>query len=313
MKRAGKVRWGELKVGVVILFALAFLIYASFKGGGTSIFETVISYRAFFTDLDGLVQGSPVWLSGVEVGSVKKVRFLEQPLEDGTNIEVVFGVKSSVKYMITRGSKIQLGTIGLLGDKYVRLLPGPPSEIELPEESILPVLGTAGLAGALEKLPETMDRFNSILQHWDNLIAQVDTGSGTLSRLIKDDQLATDIALLVERSGNLMNTLVTSTSSITRDFHLLQQDFHALADQLTNGEGTITKLLKDPAPFHNLVSATATLDTVLSRINEGDGTAGQLVNDQELYTNIKDLMARLNTLVADMMDNPKKYFKFSVF
>jgi len=313
MKRAGKVKWGELKVGILIFIGILFMLYASFRGGGTSIFESKNDYTSYFEDLDGLAVGSPVWLAGVEVGNVDNVTFLEQQVELGKNIQIDMRVKGSVAYLITPGSRVQIATIGLLGDKYVKILPGPPADIPLAGGSVIPASGTAGLAGAMEGLPETIDRLNRLLTSVENLAAAVDTGSGTLAMLIRDPELATEVTNLIDRSSSLMATLERNASSMSRDFESISSDFHALSEELLSGQGTIAQLLKDPRPFDNIVSATARLDTLLAKVESGEGTAGQLVNDQELYDNITDLMARMNTLTKDLMDNPKKYFKFSVF
>lgn len=313
MKRAGQVRWGELKVGILIFIGILFMLYASFRGGGTSIFESKNDYICYFQDLDGLAVGSPVWLAGVEVGNVSDIEFLKEQIEPGKSIKVTMKIKGSVQYLITPGSTAQIATIGLLGDKYVKILPGPTADVPLAGGSVIPDTGAAGLAGAMEGLPETIERLNRLLTSVENLAAAVDTGSGTLSMLIRDPELAKNVTNLINRSRDLMVTLDQNVSDLSRDFKSISKDFHALSEELLNGQGTIAKLLKDPEPFDNIVSATAHLDTLLAKIDSGEGTAGQLVNDQELYDNIKDLMARMNTLTKDLMDNPKKYFKFSVF
>jgi len=313
MKRAGKVKWGEMKVGILIFIAVAFMFYASFRGGGTSIFEPKITYHAYFDNLNGLAVGAPAWLAGVEVGSVSGLEFLKEKLSEEKTIKIDITIKESVAYLITPGTAVELGTIGLLGDKYIRIIPGKPSDVPLADGSILESRGAAGLDGVLERLPETADRFNRILASFENVMAQVDTGSGTVSMLIKNKELAESIHGLVNKSNRLMETLELGTTSLTRDFRLIQEDFHALSAEMLKGQGTIGQLLRDPEPFNNLVSATARLDSILAKVDSGDGTLGQLVNDQEMYTNIKDLMARMNVLVRDIMDNPKKYFKFSIF
>jgi phospholipid/cholesterol/gamma-HCH transport system substrate-binding protein len=313
MKRAGKVKWAELKVGIIIALGAITMIYVSFRGGGTSLFESKIDYVLYCNDLDGLVVGSPVWLAGVEVGNVNRISFLEAPIEPGKNIEVIIRVKESVTYLMTSGTTAQLGTIGLIGDKYVKLIPGPTSDTSLDGGSVIPSAGKAGIGGALKELPKTISRINSLLESIENILVSLDTAGGTLPMLIKDRELAARISNLIDRTDGLVTTLDEGASSMTRDIHTMSDDFHSLSEELLAGRGTFGKLLKDPAPFDNIVSATARLDTLLQKVNTGEGTAGQLVNDQELYTNMKDMMARLNTLVKDLMDNPKKYFKFSVF
>jgi phospholipid/cholesterol/gamma-HCH transport system substrate-binding protein len=313
MKRAGKVKWGELKVGIIIALAIAAMLYASFKGGGTSIFEQKNNYLCYFSDLDGLAIGSPVWLAGVEVGNVSNIDFLKEQREPGRNIEVHLRVKKSVAYLITPGTFAQISTIGLLGDKYAQLLPGPLSDSPLPNGSVIPSKSQAGLAGAITELPEIIDRINQLLASIERVLVSVDTAGGTIPMLIKDRGLAERVSSLVDKSSNLVTTLDKNASSMTRNIGTIADDFHALSEELLAGQGTLGQLLRDPAPFDNIVSTTARLDTLLRKVDSGEGTAGQLVNDQELYDNIKDLMARMNTLIKDLADNPKKYFKFSIF
>ena len=38
-----------------------------------------------------------------------------------------------------------------------------------------------------------------------------------------------------------------------------------------------------------------------------------VVNDEELYQDIRNLVVRVDNLLADIEENPRKYFKFSVF
>ena len=70
MKRSIHIRWGEVRVGLLIMFAFAALLYASFSGGGTSILESKVDYRSYFKNVNGLVKGCPVWIAGVEVADL---------------------------------------------------------------------------------------------------------------------------------------------------------------------------------------------------------------------------------------------------
>jgi phospholipid/cholesterol/gamma-HCH transport system substrate-binding protein len=51
----------------------------------------------------------------------------------------------------------------------------------------------------------------------------------------------------------------------------------------------------------------------LKRIDSGEGTAGALIRDEKLAQELKDTIRELKELTADIKENPKKYFKFSVF
>ena len=55
------------------------------------------------------------------------------------------------------------------------------------------------------------------------------------------------------------------------------------------------------------------VDTVLGMAAAGHGTVGRALNDPKLYDELAGSLARLNALLLDMQNNPKKYFKFTMF
>ena len=62
MKRTVKVKWGEVRVGLLLVFAVTAVLWATFSGGGTSVLESKVRYMAYFDNVQGLVTGSPVWI-----------------------------------------------------------------------------------------------------------------------------------------------------------------------------------------------------------------------------------------------------------
>ena len=87
MPRTRSLAWSELKVGIVSVFALviaAALIFMISGSGG--FFWQRYSIKTVFTDIEGLKQGAPVRVAGVEIGSVKKMDF------NGDKVEVTLDV-----------------------------------------------------------------------------------------------------------------------------------------------------------------------------------------------------------------------------
>jgi len=54
-------------------------------------------------------------------------------------------------------------------------------------------------------------------------------------------------------------------------------------------------------------------DSVMTRIQNRSGTIGLLVGDSTLYIQTTLAVQQLRALLADIQENPRKYFKFSVF
>ena len=78
MKRSDNIGWAQVKAGVLITLAL--LLFAGgvvIMGDKTKFFIPKGSLSVIMTDVAGLKIGAPVWLAGVDVGLVRKIRFLK--------------------------------------------------------------------------------------------------------------------------------------------------------------------------------------------------------------------------------------------
>ena len=113
----------ELIVGLFILVGIIALCYISVKlgkmewvgGGGYQV-------TAVFPKLGGLKVGALVEIAGVEVGRVKSLS-----LDDNYQASVVLDINEDVK--LQDDSIASIKTKGLLGEKYVEILPGGEDKI----------------------------------------------------------------------------------------------------------------------------------------------------------------------------------------
>lgn len=311
MKRSIHVRWGKLRVGLLVMFAIAMALWASLSGGGTSIFETKGEFSCYFKNVNGLVKGSPIWMSGVEVGNVKSVRFVR--LDSLRQVEVNCRVKRSVWNMMTKGTEVSLGTIGFLGDKYVEVYPGPADKPVVPENSVVPTRDV-GEAGTMFKAGERA--FNSageVVNNLDTLLKRMNRGEGTLGRMATDKDLYEQLTRLLADLITLTHGLQKNQEKLTVSIEKMANSTEGVASRITGDSGSVGKMFNDKQLYNNLASATARLDSITVKLNSGRGSASMLVNDTALYVEITNLMQRVNNLVTDIEKNPRKYFKFSVF
>jgi phospholipid/cholesterol/gamma-HCH transport system substrate-binding protein len=311
MKRSNKVKWGEIKVGVLITIAIFVLLWASFSGSGTSIFDKKIRYVAYFDNVNGLVKGAPVWIAGVEVGNVQTITFVN--LDSAGQIEIKLRVKETVANMITIDARIRLGTIGLLGDKYVEIIPGTLGKPLIAEDSAIRTDATGDLAAIMSEGEELVTTSRKVMSNLSNITEQIRNGGGTVGQLITDRQLYTELTGLIGSMTVLIDDLQKNQTRITLAIENISSDLEGISAKANNNSGTIGKMLGDPGMYDNLHSSAGRIDSILSKINRGQGTAGAIVNDDELYQEIKNLIVRIENLVADIEKNPRKYFKFSVF
>jgi phospholipid/cholesterol/gamma-HCH transport system substrate-binding protein len=53
--------------------------------------------------------------------------------------------------------------------------------------------------------------------------------------------------------------------------------------------------------------------TVVQKMNSTEGTMGRLINDPALYDNLSQTSSNANALVLDIKDHPKRYINVSIF
>ncbi len=311
MKRTIKVKWGELKVGLLIVFAIAVLLWASFSGGGTSIFDRKVKYTGYFDNVNGLVTGAPVWISGVEVGNVYSMKFID--VDSISRIEIKMRIKRSVSYMITTDASMKLGTIGMLGDKYIEIFPGTLTLPRIEEGGVIESKLAVDLSAVLTEGQDAVIHTKEMIKNLDDITARIKRGEGSIGRMFAEDELYVEISGLITSMTVLVDGMQKNQERLFSSIENMSGTVDELASKIDNKTGTIGKLIGDPALYNELLTSTARIDTILAKINDGRGTAGAMVNDDELYDDIKNLIVRIESLVADIEQNPRKYFKFSVF
>jgi phospholipid/cholesterol/gamma-HCH transport system substrate-binding protein len=113
---------------VVLAVALGFLGYAVANTGRSTVSGYALHAR--FDRIDGLVIGADVRLAGVKVGSVTTARVDPQTYQ----ADVTFTVQNAVK--LPRDSSAEITSDGLLGGKYLSLVPGGDEQMLAPGDAV---------------------------------------------------------------------------------------------------------------------------------------------------------------------------------
>jgi len=343
MPRTRSLAWSELKIGLVTVFAVvmaALLVFA--VGGAGGFFWQRYPLKAHFPNIATVKSGTPVRVSGIEVGLVTAIEF------SGSGADAVFEVARTVRPLITDRSLAVIGAISMLGEGALDITAAPDGT---------PIadwgyVRTGIDSGSIAALTTTA---SASLSETQQLIADLRAGKGTLGRLVTDDgayretesliRAATRVAEAVQSGrgsvGRLMNdpkvydelaasttALNTITGRLVRGEGSLGQLLHdpalaqsasaaashleSITGRLARGEGSAGRLLTDQQLFDRLSSTTARIDELTTRLAAGEGTAGLLLQDRRLYENMSAAVTELRGLVSDIRKDPKKYLNVKV-
>jgi phospholipid/cholesterol/gamma-HCH transport system substrate-binding protein len=270
-----EVRWSQLKVGVLVLAALAALTALVFlmsndTGGFFTGKLTLVSY---FENSAGLKVGAPVTLEGVTIGNVSQIRFV--PQRQLTPVEAV--MKVSKKYLdgLHKDTRASLTTVGVLGDTVVDLDSEHATGAQADNGDELKTNETPTISDVVKASQGTIEQLNTILAKIDNLVDSLNTGKGSIGQLIN--------------SPDLYNKALATVNQL-----------QSLADQITNGKGTIGKLVNDDTLYNNFNDGVAKLDHITSDIDAGKGNIGKLLKDETLFNNLNSTVAQANQLITQV-------------
>jgi phospholipid/cholesterol/gamma-HCH transport system substrate-binding protein len=92
---------------------------------------------------------------------------------------------------------------------------------------------------------------------------------------------------MVERGTDLLVTLNTVSGEL-----------RGIVDQVKDGQGTVGKLIADPALYNNVNATVSRLNSMVGSIQEGKGTVGKLVASDELYTKVNTTVDNVNDVIG---------------
>jgi len=171
-----------------------------------------------------------------------------------------------------------------------------------------------GLAEAVfVEAKNSISDVRSTINNVDSILARMNRGEGTLGKVVTDEAMYNNMTSLLAEMTKLTADLQKNQIRIVESLEKTSDAVGAITTKVDNNTGTIGRLVNDPKLYDNLANSTASLDSILHKMNVAEGNLGMLVNDTALYSEMADLMARMNSLITDIQNDPRKYFKFSVF
>lgn len=149
----------EVAAGAVVLaIAAIFLGYAVLHSGRGAVAADGMLLRASFDRIDGLANGADVRIAGVKVGSVTNSRINPETFA----AELTLRVDRSLK--LPSDTSAEITSEGLLGGKYVALVPGGSDKLLADGGKITETQGSVSLESLLGKFIFSVTQMNASQQ-----------------------------------------------------------------------------------------------------------------------------------------------------
>lgn len=203
-----KVRLGLFVAGGLALFVLAIFIIGKQK----NLFNPVFKLTSTFYNVSGLQVENNIRFSGITVGTVDDISIIND-----STVRVDMWIKKDVNQFIKSDCKVAIGSEGLIGDRLMIITQGT-SDAPLAEEgqqldSEEPVETDAIMAS----LQVTAGYAEIISQQLAEIMVKVNSGNGTLGRLIQDTTIASNL-------GQTMVNLRKSSQGLDENMEAAQHN-----------------------------------------------------------------------------------------
>jgi phospholipid/cholesterol/gamma-HCH transport system substrate-binding protein len=269
-----EIQWSQLRVGALVLTAMAVLIILIFlMSGSAGGFTRKLYLRSYFENAAGLKDGAPVTLEGVTVGNVIHVRIV--PNRNPTPVEVTMQVGHKFLHDLHTDSTASIAQAGVLGDSYVDLgsahASGPPPN----QNAELKASGSPSIQDVIRTSQVSIEEVNNLTRKIETLVDSLNSKRGVVGDLINDPELGHKITLIAT-------------------------DLQTITGAIAGGKGSLGKLVNDDTLYDRANAAVDKLDKITTDLNDGKGSAGKLLKDDSFYNNLNAAVANTNQLVGEI-------------
>jgi len=252
----------QARVGVVVLLGMALFVLALFALANRAfLFSDRFIVRSQFNQVAGLQAGGDVQFQGVSVGVVESVAL---PTTTGGLIEVTMAIQGSAQSLINDSTQAQIKTEGLLGQMIVVLanpaLEEPPPPIT--EGGYIRGVDPFDLFEITDKALASVQRFEQSARSFEHIMIDIRNGEGTLGKLIYDPALYNGMLQTAEETQRLMANLGNDAEALVALAGEATEGVESILNKLDQGDGTLARLLNDPAVYNSLLSTADTLQAI---------------------------------------------------
>ena len=333
-----KVKWAFAALSVIVLLGAAvFLLFHA-----SELSPGYVRLHTYLDDASGLMDGTQVRLDGIPIGYLdgQKLTGSRNPRR-----KVEFDLKVQGRYLpdIPVDSAVSLASDNLLGEQYISIRRGrSPQHVQAGAElgsnlaeDITKIM--AGMSQQLDRLQAIFTRAEKLMSgvdtgkgaigkivqnpeptagvkgELDQLIADVQHGRGTMTKLLYDDPLDAQLQAPMKKLSELQASFNTSSAKM-KDFsdelNRANGEFQALQTELKSGKGSAAKVSQLQARLNEL---SVKIEGMIAKIDSGQGTIGQLLVNPQFSEAMTGATRDFQELVQGLKTNPMKFVKLKVF
>ncbi len=267
--------------------------------------------QARFPDVAGLDRKAPVRIAGVRVGKVESI--------DLAGGEAILTLSLEPDVHLYRDATARISSLGMLGDKYVEVVPGTPEAGVLPPDSVL----TGGSPPTFDDVLRIATDIGADVKEVTAALRQSiggEQGAEKISEIVDNiRELSADLKTLIEANqGNVNQTMVNLrefSGTLRTELPRIAEKINRLADSLQdvvgeNREDLHGSLANIRELSERLKTTADNLNVITTKIARGEGTIGKLVNDETTVDNLNETLDSIESGVETLKNTVGRFERY---
>ncbi len=179
-----KVRLGLFIAGGLIIFVVAVFIIGRQK----NLFVPVYNLTTTFYNVSGLQVGNNIRFSGINVGTIDNIKIIND-----STVKVDMLIQKNVQQFIKEDCEATIGSAGIIGDRILIITQGSSNAALAKDGQQIASKEPIETDAIFASLQVTADNAAIISFQLAEIMTKVNSGSGTLGRLLQDSTIAENI------------------------------------------------------------------------------------------------------------------------
>jgi phospholipid/cholesterol/gamma-HCH transport system substrate-binding protein len=290
------IKLGAFVISGVILFIIA-LFYV---GSESAFFNKTFTVSAVFRNIEGLKEGDKVWLSGVQIGTVKDVQIVAEG-----KVVVALSLRDKQNKFIRKDATASVGSDGLVGNKIVVIRPGNSGAI-IQDNDTINTFSPTDTQELINIAKDVGSNTRSLTDDLRLITARINQGDGIVGELLNDGPLSRDLRLAI-----------ASLRAAGENTNQATQDLKHMLGEINSGDGLMAKLITDSTysetfeqALNNVAEAgrnsrlmTEDLKEVMSKLNNKDNAIGVLLTDTTFANKLRETLENAESASVKLDEN----------
>ncbi|MBR5784635.1 MAG: MCE family protein [Bacteroidales bacterium] len=310
----------EAMVGFIGVFSIAILVWGINFLKGKNLFNKECEYHAKYSNINGLLPTSYVFINGMKVGKVNNIQPMDSQMK---TFLVSFEIPAKIK--LPSNSVAEVYSSDILGSKAMRIIVGNASTMLSNNDTMIS-------KNSGDMFDEVKKMFNPYSSKLENIVNNIDGITASLNLILNKDNQQ-EFASILQKTNTAASNLAELSAEINGITNNEKEKIHAIVDNIKNLSETLDEndenlslIINNFAKISDTLASInisnimtdintslEALSTTLNKINKGNGNLGLLINDDKLYYNLEKSTKSLDSLINDIKANPKRYINVSVF